>query len=46
MGLLRGNTLCVIGMQQQASDYDDFNLGVAISTKTSGADHGCSIRPQ
>lgn len=37
--------LCVTGMQE-ASDYDDFDLSVATSTKTSSAYHGYTTRPQ
>lgn len=33
---------CVIEMQQEASDYDDFDVSVATSTKTSGAYHSRS----
>lgn len=33
---------CVIGMQQEASDYEDFDLSVVTNTKTSGAYHSGS----
>lgn len=33
---------CVIGMQQGASDLDNFDLSVVSSTNTSGVYHSCS----